>query len=262
MDCARFKGFWQRLAHTRLHAQDEMPVDTILARLLETWRTCVVCSLLRERTFYLVSDWQYALTQDAEAQACFVQAQTWCNRHAWIFTEMASPLTRVRLHQWLHSRAETRMDGLLREDLGCVAGRPADQILQDLTGNRSCPLCEDEAAFLEILQRDLACGLTAGWLRPSYLASAGCCLPHLATLLEMASDEDTARFLLVHAQDQLRRLSKDLKTYELETESRRREYGSTADAPHRAMVCWVGMRGMISGSDEERRAAALCGETD
>ncbi len=37
---------------------------------------------------------------------------------------------------------------------------------------------------------------------------------------------------------------KELDTYEEETESRKRRYGSAADAPTRAMVYWAGQQGM------------------
>ena len=66
MDFGRFEGFWQRLARTRLGAAETMAVEPILAGLLERWRTCMVCHVLWDRTFDLVSGWQKVLPHTTE----------------------------------------------------------------------------------------------------------------------------------------------------------------------------------------------------
>ena len=245
MGTETFDGFWRWLADSRLNAHEEMPVEAILARVLGMWRTCVVCHLLLERALELASRWQYALAEDPGAQARFVESQTWCNRHAWFFKDVASPRTRGRLHRELYARLEARIGGLLKGDLGRLIAQNTSHILCDLADERSCPLCEDEAAFRKALFEELARGLTSGSFRSAYAGSAGCCLPHLATLLHTIPDADTARFLLETTANQLRGLVKDLDTYGAETESHQRRYGSAADAPTRALVYWVGMRGMV-----------------
>jgi hypothetical protein len=262
MDFGTFDGFWRWLAQARLNAQEEIPIQRILARVLGAWRTCVVCNLLWERAFELASRWQYVLAEDPAWQAQFVEGQTWCNRHAWFFKEVASPRTRGRLHRELYARVEARISELLHRDLAGLIGRGAHRILCDLIGKRTCPLCADEAAFRRVVLTELAQGLASGSLRSAFAASVGCCLPHLAALLDTVPDVDAARFLLETTLDQLERMGKDLDTYEAETENRTRQYGSAADAPTRAMVCWVGLRGMGQGSDGGERVSAGQSGTD
>ncbi len=257
MDFGRFEGFWRWLSLTRLNTPEEMPVEAILARVLGVWRTCVVCNLLRERAIELSSRWQYVLSEDPEGRAQFLESQTWCNRHAWFFKEVASPQTRGRLHRGLHARLEGRIGELLTGDLSCLVGKSVSRILQDLVGERTCPLCDDETAFRRALLAELARGLTSGSLRLAFAASAGCCLPHLGALLPAVPDEETARFLLETTLDQIKRLTNDLDTYEVETLNHQRRYGSAADAPARALVCWTGMRGMIQGPGCGERVSPL-----
>jgi hypothetical protein len=244
MDNGRFAEFWRYLAPFRLNAPGEMPVSTILARALGTWRTCVVCQLLWERAFDLASRWQYLLAEDAETQARFIEGQTWCNRHAWFFKEVASPRTLGRLHRGLHALVVARLGGLLQGDLARLLGGDTTEILRALVGARICFLCEDEAAFEEVVLTELARGLESEELRSDFAASAGCCLPHLAALLHRVGDKDTAQHVLQAALGQLGRALQELDIFEAETESRRRHYGSAADAPARALTYWVGQRGM------------------
>jgi len=262
MDFGRFDGFWRRLAGARLDAQGDMPVGEILAQALGMWRTCVMCNLVWQRAFDLASRWQYVLAEDSEGRARFVESQTWCNRHAWFFKEVASPRTRGRLHRELCAHLEVRIGELHKGDLATMTGQGAARVLRDLIGDRTCPLCDDEAAFQEVVLEKLARGLTSGSLRSAYEASAGCCLPHLAGLLHTVPDADAARFLLKATLGQLKRLVKDLDTYEVETESHARQYGAAADAPNRALVCWAGMRGMAQESPCRDQVSALHGGMD
>ena len=164
MDAGTFDGFWRWLADSRLNVQEEMPVGTILARVLGTWRTCVVCHLLWERAFELASRWQYVLAGDPSGQAQFVESQTWCNRHAWFFKEVASPRTLGCLHRRLQARVIEGMNGLLKGDLSRLTGDDPAQIFQALVGERTCLLCGDEAAFLKVVLTELARGLASGAL--------------------------------------------------------------------------------------------------
>jgi len=265
MDAGRFTEFWRWLAEAGLKVHEEMAVEAILARVLGTWRTCVVCHLLWERAFELASRWQYALAEDPEAQAQFVESETLCNRHAWFFKEVASPQTLGRLYRRLHAHVIERMRKLLKGDISRLTADPA-QIFQDLIGERTCPLCGDEKAFLEVVLSELTRGLASGSIREAFVASGGCCLPHLASLLSRLPDADTVRYLLGAAVGQLGRSVKELGTYEDETESRKRRYGSAADAPTRALVYWAGQRGMGHAWREyetsfraERNGGVRCG---
>ena len=266
MGAGRFEGFWRWLADSRLNAHEEMPVGTILAKTLAMWRTCVVCHLLWERAFELASRWQYVLAEDPSEEVQFIESQTWCNRHAWFFKEVASPRTLGRLYRGLHARVVEGMNGLLKGDLSRLTGDDPAQTFQALVGERTCLLCGDEAAFLKVVLAELARGLASGALRSAFAASAGCCLPHLAALLCTLPDGDTARFLLETSVDQSKRLEKELGTYEAETESRNRRYGSAADAPTRALVSWAGQRGMgqawrepETSSRAERKMGSVAG---
>jgi hypothetical protein len=223
-----------------------MTVDAILARVLSQWRSCVVCSLLHVRAFDLVSRWQYALSRDAAGQAEFLAGQTCCNAHAWFFEEMSAPRDLARLHRRLQAALRAGADDALRRDAARVCGGGTAQILRALIGDRRCPLCEDRAALEAVLLKALAQGLTSGTLRAAFATSGGCCLPHLAALLRGIADENTARFVLEAVVAHASRLEQELGTYEAEAESRRRRYGSAADAPVRAMICWAGLRGMVA----------------
>lgn len=262
MDFGSFTGFWRRLAETRLHTHEELPVEVILSRLLPAWRSCVICHSLRERFFDFVSHWQYVLSQACEGQAEFLEGQTWCNRHAWFFEKMAAPLTLAALHRGLLSRVEARIGEVLDGKLAALADAGAAGILRILTGERACPLCEDEAAFQEALLHEVTHGLATGTLRDAFAASGGSCLPHLAILLHRAPDPGTARWLLRTALDQARRLTQELDTFEAETANRTRRYGSTADAPLRAMICWAGLRGMVHEPEGRIRVPTPCGGKD
>jgi uncharacterized coiled-coil protein SlyX len=262
MDFGRFDGFWRWLARTRLNAPEEAPIETILGGMLGTWRTCVVCNLLGERAFDLASHWQYLLAEDPEEQARFLEGQTWCNRHAWFFKEVAGPSTLGRLHRKLHLRVIERMNRLVAMNLSGLTADDSGRIFRELVGERACRLCQDESAFQEIVLAELARGLTSGSLRSAYAASAGCCLPHLAALLGAVPDGDTGRFLLETTLDQLRRLTQELDTYEEESANHHRRYGSAADAPTRALVCWVGLRGIVQGADSGEQVRAFEGGMD
>lgn len=259
MDFGTFDGFWQRLVERRLHAQEERSVETILLQLLPMWRSCAICHLLWERVFDLTSRWQYELSRETDGRARFIENETWCNRHAWFFEKMAGPRTVGRLQRGLLSRLESRISERLAGDASDVAGQSVTRILRDLAGERRCPMCEDEDAFQEVLLAEVIRGLTSGSLRPAFAVSGGGCLPHLAVLLHRAPDQDTARWLLRTALDQLRRLTQELDTYEVETLNRTRRYGSTADAPLRAMIRWAGLRGMVHESEARVRVPAPCG---
>lgn len=247
MGVGNFDDFWRRLAERRLDAREEMPAEAILARLLNVHRSCIVCNLLWERTFDRMARWQYVLAQDPVGLGEFVEHQTWCNRHAWFFKEMADPRTVGRLYRGLLSRLTERIGKLLGGKAGLLGGEDAARIHRDLAGDRRCPHCEDEEAFRHALIATLAEGLTAGLLRPTFAGSGGCCLPHAAALLAAVRGEDAVRFVLEATLAQIKRLAAELDTYEAETESRRRRYGSAADAPVRGLILWSGARGMAHG---------------
>ncbi len=244
MDFGRFEGFWQRLARTRLGAAETMAVEAILAGLLERWRTCVICHVLWDRTFDLVSGWQQVLDEDPEERVRFIQQYTWCNRHGWFVKELVMPRILGRIHRELLSGLADRVGGILAER---PAGSTEDGVnwAQSFVGERRCPLCEDEAALEEAVLRVMAQGLVSGGLRSVYAGSAGCCIPHLERLVRAVSDREAVRFLLEATAEQTKRLAEELDRYEAETENHQRRYGSAADAPVRAMTQWVGMRGMV-----------------
>jgi hypothetical protein len=142
-----------------------------------------------------------------------------------------------------------RIGELLDREAARIVGQNPACILRGLVGERTCRLSDDEAALLKVVLAELALGLASGPLRPAFRQSAGCCLPHLAGLLRVVPDGDTVGFQLEVTSDQLKGLAKELETHEVETESRRRQYGSAGDALTRAMICWVGSRGMIDGME-------------
>jgi hypothetical protein len=76
MDFGTFERFWRWLSQTWLNAQEEAPIQAILAHALREARTCVICKLLQERAFELISRWEYALAEDPGAQGGFLQCQT------------------------------------------------------------------------------------------------------------------------------------------------------------------------------------------
>jgi hypothetical protein len=248
MDFGRFGAFWLWLAANRLDAPEGLPLDEILTRALGKWRTCVVCNLLWERTFYLTSSWQQELMEDPGVGAEFIAHQTWCNRHAWLFKEMSSPRMRSQLFTRLYARLQAGVHDALKEGPARLAGRAADSILRQFVGERTCPLCEDETEFESVLLADLAQGLKLRSFRAAYAASpGGCCLHHLVALVSELHAPATIEALLETTAEQLQRLTADLVTYDAETESCRRQYGAAADAPARAMAHWVGLKGMVRG---------------
>jgi hypothetical protein len=257
MDFGCFDGFWRRLAQGRLHSDGETPVETILDRLLPSCRSCVVCHLMRDRAFDLAAQWQYALAQDSRVQVEFLESQTWCNRHGWFFQEVATPQTLGRLYQQLYGRVQARIGRLLPGDLSPATGQGRSRALATVVGARRCPLCEDEATFTQVLLGELGRGLVSGPLRPGFAASAGLCLPHLTALLDTVADEGTVKFLLESTADHLGKMVQELETFEAETTSRRRRYGSTTDAPLRAMARSVGFRGMADGANPGGEASSV-----
>ena len=259
MDFGQFGEFWQRVARDRFDAQGAMTVEALLERALNRWRTCAVCTLLQERNFDLASRWQYGLSRNPAGQAEFVAGQTWCNAHAWLFNEVIAPRDLARLHRRLQALLQARADELLRQETARVCGGGTVQILRELIGDRRCPLCDDRAALEALLLGALARGLTSGSLRSVFAKSSGCCLPHVAGLLRAIGDEDTTRFVLEAVVAQSSRLAQELETYETETESRRRRYGAAADAPVRAMICWAGLRGMVSADPQREDVSRIHG---
>lgn len=262
MGVGDFDDFWHRLAETRLGASGAMPVGAILAGLLRVYRSCVVCNLLWERAFDRMADWQYALTRDPVRRGEFLEGRAWCNRHAWLFREVASPRTVASLYRGLLAGLQERIGEKLRGDPGGAAGQDGSAVLRDLAGDRSCPQCEDEAAFRRALIATLAEGLGTGSLLQAFAGSAGCCLTHLAALLSAVRGECTIRFILETTQAQLERLAAELDTYGTEAESHRRAYGSAADAPLRGLVAWSGLRGLAQGAESGGRLSRVCAGMD
>jgi len=252
MDFGRFEGFWQRFARERLGVQEGITVEAILVRVLRLGRSCVVCNLLQSRSFDVISRWQYVLAEDSAGRMEFLRRHTWCNRHGWRFKALASPRELGRLHRQLMAAPQARIGELLGQDLEQLRAQSSDRILQHLVGDRVCPLCQDEAALQGNLLDALARGLASGALRMAFTESAGCCLPHLAAVLALVPDAETARFLLETTRERLGRLAADLDTYEAEAQSRRREFGSAADAPSRAMDNWVGLQGTVRDVESGR----------
>lgn len=246
MDFGRFEDFWRRVAHERLGVQGAVATDVLLERALSQWRSCVVCHLLQARAFDLVSRWQYVLSTDLADQTEFLAGQTWCNAHAWFFKEMMAPRDLARLHRQLQADLQSRVADMLRGGSIRAGGVGAAQILRALVGDRRCPLCDDRAALEGMVLEALARGLTSGALRAAFARSGGCCLPHVAALLRAITDRETATHVLEAVAAQSAALTRELDTYVVEAESRRRRYGSAADAPVRAMISWAGLRAMIS----------------
>ena len=245
MDFEQFQSFWQRVTRERLGGLEAMTIEAILARALPLWRSCVVCNLLQIRAVDVIARWQYVLAEDSAGRLECLRRHTWCNRHGWRFKDLASPRELGRLHRQLVAVPQARIGELLGQDLEWLRTQSSDRILQQLIGERVCPLCQDEAALQGNLLDALARGLASGVLRTAFAESAGCCLPHLAAVLALVPDAETARFLLETTQERLGRLAADLDTYEAEAQSRRREFGSAADAPIRAMGNWVGLQGTV-----------------
>jgi len=222
--------------------QEGITVEAILVRVLRLGRSCVVCNLLQSRSFDVISRWQYVLAEDSAGRMEFLRRHTWCNRHGWRFKALASPRELGRLHRQLMAAPQARIGELLGQDLeqlraqiirphsSAPCGRPGVSALS----GRSGPAGESAGC--------LARGLASGALRMAFTESAGCCLPHLAAVLALVPDAETARFLLETTRERLGRLAADLDTYEAEAQSRRREFGSAADAPSRAMGNWSGYK--------------------
>ena len=245
MDFDRFDEFWVRFATRKLELSGDAPLDEILLRLLSLWGTCTICGLLRERTFDILARWQYALAENREDQDRFVESQTWCNRHAWLFGEIASPLGLGRIHRRLLSHIRTRLVEGTGSALQSFPRGDPDRILGWLVGERRCPMCGDQETLQAQLLDALAQGLGSGALRPAYEASPGCCLPHLAMLLDRVKDSEAVAFLLGATVSQLDRLSQRLERHEAETVSRRRQFGEAKYAPAQAMIVWAGRRDMV-----------------
>ena len=229
-----------------------MTIEAILARALRLWRRCMVCTLLQMRAVDVIARWQYVLAEDSTGRLECLRRYTWCNRHGWRVNDLASPRELGRLHRQLVGLPQARIGELLGQDLEQLRTQSPDRILALLVGERVCPLCQDEASLQANLLDALARGLASGALRTAFAASAGCCLPHLAAILALIPDAETARFLIEATREQLGRLAADLDTYEAETQSRHREYGATADAPIRAMGNWIGFRGTVRGMETGR----------
>lgn len=257
MDFGRFDEFWDRLATRKPELSGEANLDEILRRSLALWHTCAVCNLLWERTLDILARWQHALSKNPDDQDGFANSQTWCNRHAWLYTEIASPLELGRLHQRLLSLIRARLVEVTDSPLqGFPRGDP-DRILGWLVGERQCPMCSDQERLQAQLLDALAQGLGAGALRSAYEASAGCCLPHLAMLLDRVKNSEEIAFLLRATIGQLDRLSQRLERHEVEMVSCRRRFGEAKYAPAQAMTLWVGRRDMVApvlGESPVRRA--------
>jgi len=249
MDFEQFDGFWQRVARERLGGLEAMTIEAILAQALRLWRRCVVCTLLQMRAVDAIARWQYVLAEDSAGRLECLRRYTWCNRHGWRFNDLASPRELGRLHRQLVGVPQARIGELLGQDLEQLRTQSPDRVLAHLVGKRVCPLCQDEATPQANLLDTLARGLASGALRTAFAASAGCCLPHLAAILALIPDAETARFLLETTLERMGRLAADPDTYEAEAQSRRREYGSAADAPSRAMGRWIGFRGTVRGAE-------------
>ena len=254
VDFGNFEGFWRRLAGSRLRNVDGLAegirVETILKRALEQWPTCTLCDLLLARVFDLSAAWQAVLAKDSAERAEFLERQTWCNRHAWIYAGMAGPRELGSLQRELHAELARQL-AALADHPGSVAGATPQTVLDALSGQRVCPLCQDELALETLLLEALACGLKSGSLRVAFAASAGCCLPHLAALLASA-DAETTGFVAEAASRQAGRLVTQLDFYEAERRALRHPGGAAAKAFLRAMGAWVGQRGTIRPGYDER----------
>ena len=229
--------------------------STILIFLLETNRACPVCVVLRDREFYMLSQFQYGVVHDLKKRDAFRFEGTLCNHHAWFMEALATPVTNGRLFYALIVETVGRLDEGSASFRDIVNHRPQREVIARLLeGERRCIACEDHAAMETHLIQEMIRLLGDPSFRTTYRTSWGICRPHLAGVLGRIEEPPLKAFVLQAYRAQLTHQAHELEELERQTAAKVRHLGELGRAHVRAIERWVGMPGLAYSRQEPGRS--------
>jgi len=229
--------------------------STILIFLLETNRACPVCFVLRDREFYVLSQFQYDVVHHQEIRDAFRYEGTLCNYHAWYMKALATPVTSGWLFNELIAETMGRLDEGSAIARNIVYDRHQPEVIARLLeGERHCIACADHAAMETHLIREMIRLLQDSSFRTTYRASWGLCRPHLLSVLARIEEPSLKAFVLQIYRAQLTRQTQELEELERQTAAKVRHLGELGRAHVRAIERWVGMPGLVYSRQEPGRS--------
>lgn len=238
--------YWPQLCEKiKLDRDAECEPSTILIFLLETNRACPVCFVLRDREFYVLSQFQYDVVHHSEIRDAFRYEGTLCNHHAWFMKALATPVTNGNLFRALIAETMGRLDEGSAIVRVIVYDRQQPEVIARLLdGERHCIACEDHAATESHLIQEMTRLLGDPSFRTTYRTSWGICRPHLAAVLARVEEPPLKAFVLQAYRTQLKHQAQELADLERQTLAKVRDLGELARAHVRAIERWVGIEGL------------------
>lgn len=205
-------------------------------------RGCPVCNYMNEVVLNFFSQWASAFANHEEVQEEYAAALGFCPAHTWQLESIASP-------RGISAGYPKLLERLARE-LSDLAGSPAHAAdgVERLIKRDHCSVCvlmrDAERSYIE----QLAVFLKGKEARESYGRSQGVCLRHLASLLSVLPDEETAKYLLSQAAHRFNEAAKDMKSYVLKYDALERYLltRNEKDACRRALIHVAGLKWVIA----------------
>lgn len=203
---------------------------------------CPVCNYMNENVLEFFSQWISAFAKHEAVQEEYAAALVFCPAHTWQLESIASP-------RGISAGYPKLLERLARE-LSDLAGSPAHPAagVERLIKRDHCSICvlmcDAEKFYIE----QLAAFLKVKEGRDCYGRSRGVCLRHLASLLSVLSDEETAKLLLSQAADRFKEAAKDMKSYALKYDAHERYLltRNEKDACRRALIHVAGYKWIIA----------------
>jgi hypothetical protein len=248
--------YWTQLGEKiKLYSTAGRDPSKILIFLLETNRACPVCFVLRDREFYVLSQFQYDVAHHSEIRDAFRFEGTLCNHHAWFMEALATPVTNGSLFHALIVETVSRLGEGSATVRDIVNHRPQRKVIARLLeGKRHCIACEDQTAMESHLIREMIRLLQDSSFRTTYRASWGLCRPHLLSVLARIEEPSLKAFVLQTYRAQLTRQAHELEELERQIAAKVRHLGELGRAHVRAIERWVGMPGLAYSRQEPRRS--------
>ena len=207
---------------------------------------CPICAGVSDGTFDFLAHWQYLLATDEAAQQSHRAAGGYCREHTWALYAPASSRGISAAYPLIADRYAQEVTNVT----GLPARVMAERLREVTPSAATCRLCAFQRQREEAAVRGLVTLLETKSGRAEYGATHGLCLPHLAAVLALGVQDETAALLVDAAARHLSDVSAAMRGYVLKLDARRRDLLTREEdnASHHALALLVGGRSRVPAS--------------
>jgi GTP-binding protein EngB required for normal cell division len=177
---------------------------------------CPVCRTVLRAVFDYLSNLQYDLSVDADAQHRHAKNGGFCSMHTWIYASMTSPVAIARAYPALLDALASRLERAAREAVSI------EELARDIAAvapsRESCGACAIARDATEQSVAEIVRSLDSD----GRSEIPALCLPHLAIALHLESDLNGARLLSSRCASALLRAAEDMRHHALKHDAIRR----------------------------------------